>query len=85
MRIEFSKHSIEQMTLRNIVYDAIMSVIQQPDQILKQDQVISIFTKLIYENGKAYIYRVFVNVAKEPNVVITVYKSSKIEKYGYPI
>ena len=32
------------------------------------------------EEGK-YLVRVFVNLAKEPPLVITVYRTSKIEKY----
>jgi len=33
------------------------------------------------ENSNNYLYRVFVNELKKPSVIITVYKTSKIDKY----
>jgi len=35
-----------------------------------------------YEIRKIVLMRVFINTCKEPGVVITVYKTSKIEKYN---
>lgn len=37
------------------------------------------------ENDKFYLYRVYLNICKIPPLVITAYKTSKIEKYGYKI
>jgi hypothetical protein len=39
--------------------------------------------KLIKEGNLKYLYRVFVNICKQPDLVITAYKTSKIEKYEY--
>ena len=47
--------------------------------ILKQDSDICIFQSLSIDNQ--YVLRIFVNITKEPNLVITAYKSSKINKY----
>ena len=85
MTIEFSNHALRQIEARNISQEIILSVIQQPDHTVKQDQSTTIFTKLIDECEKRYLYRVFVNTAKKPSLIITAYKTSKIDKYGYPL
>jgi len=82
MTIEFSNHALRQMEARSIAKEIILSVIQQPDHIVKQDQSTTIFTRLIDEHEKRYLYRVFVNTAKKPPLIITAYKTSKIDKYG---
>jgi hypothetical protein len=40
-----------------------------------------VYHKTLQENDKYYLYRVFVNHDKKPPLVVTVYKTSKIEKY----
>ena len=85
MTVEFSNHALRQMEERSIAKEIILSVIQQPDHKVKQDQSTTIFTKLIDEAEKRYLYRVFVNTAKKPQLIITAYKTSKIDKYGYSI
>ncbi len=82
MAIEFSNHALKQMEARSIAKEIILSVIQQPDYTVKQDQSTTIFTRLINEPEKRYLYRVFVNTVKEPPLIITAYKTSKIDKYG---
>jgi hypothetical protein len=42
---------------------------------------IDIYQKIVIEIDKPYLYRVFVNNTKKPLLVVTVYKTSKIEKY----
>ena len=42
---------------------------------------IDIYQKIVIEFDKPYLYRVFVNNTKKPYLVVTVYKTSKIEKY----
>jgi len=34
-------------------------------------------------DSKTYLYRVFVNNDKIPTLIVTAYKTSKFEKYGY--
>lgn len=85
MDLEFSIHSLRQMEARSISREIILSVINFADQKVIQDSMTTIYSKLIIESGNTYLYRVFVNVLKEPNLIITAYKTSKIEKYGYPL
>jgi hypothetical protein len=57
------------MIARNILKETVISIIEQPNSIIPQDEKIRIYSKIIDEENKLYLYRVFV----------------KIEKYGYKI
>lgn len=85
MTMEFSKHALRQLEARNITKEFILFVIQYPDHILHQDISTIIFEKLIDDPEKPYLYRVFVNSTKNPQLIITAYKTSKIDKYGYSL
>lgn len=61
----------------------VLNTIEQTDSILQQDETTTVYSKITEENSKSYLYRVFVNVSRSPALVITTYKTSKIEKYGY--
>jgi len=78
--IEFSKHALEQINLRAIPLVVAHSVLNNPQQIITENGK-RIYQSIInFEDGN-YLVRVFVNIEKEPNLVITVYKTSKIKKY----
>jgi hypothetical protein len=83
MEFEFSKHALDQMEHRCISKELVLSIVLQPDTIVDQDETTRIYSKLVDEDSKNYLYRVFVNYLKEPLIIITAYKTSKIEKYGY--
>jgi len=40
-----------------------------------------IVNEVLYDSKNKYLYRVFVNICKKSALIITVYKTSKIEKY----
>ncbi|MGD9929754.1 MAG: DUF4258 domain-containing protein [Mangrovibacterium sp.] len=81
----FSKHALAQLERRGINTERVLSIIASPDFVTTQNDQTRIYSKLVTENSKCYLYRVFVNYLKEPALVITAYKTSKIEKYGYKI
>jgi hypothetical protein len=85
MEPEFSKHALEQMERRCISKELVLSIISHPDSIVNQDEKVRIYSKLVIEGSKSYFYRVFINHLKDPAFVITAYKTSKTEKYGYKI
>jgi hypothetical protein len=75
---KFSKHAIEQMKRRSISLEVIKNVLLNPEQVkIENDKKVYQSTM---ENGSSLI-RIFVNHTKDPKVVITVYKTSKIKKY----
>lgn len=80
--IKLSNHALEQMEARGIAYFHVMDTIEEPDSILEESANERVYQKLImFENQKSYLIRVIVNPALSPNLVLTVYRTSKINKY----
>jgi len=54
-----------------------------PEQTLTdtENPEIRIYQSLLNENGQIFLLRVFVNIIKQPNVIVTLYKTTKIQKY----
>ncbi len=82
MEFLFSNHALIRMKSRGIPKDIVLEVIIHADSISFQDESITVYSKLVEENTKPYLYRVFVNKEKTPPLIITAYRTSKIEKYG---
>lgn len=77
----FSKHALEQMKLRGISKEIIEKILASPDKI-KEEEGITIYQSVItFKKAGDYLIRIFVNENKHPHVIITVYKTSKINKY----
>ncbi|MDR2802389.1 MAG: DUF4258 domain-containing protein [Prevotellaceae bacterium] len=79
----FSKHAEEQMLRRGISRKTAMAVISQPEEILVDDKdaTVVIFQSLVKEENQWFLLRIFINKDKTPNEIITLYKTSKIQKY----
>jgi len=73
------------MIRRSILKEQVKSVVEQPDSIIIQDSGVKVYSKLMTENSKSYLCRVFLNELKKPALVITVYKTSKTDKYANKI
>jgi len=65
------------MQLRNISKEVVDFVVNNPDSISNEDDNQQIFQKVMEQ----HLYRVCVNANKNPSVIKTVYKTSKISKY----
>jgi hypothetical protein len=78
-----SKHAHEQMSRRGINYETVMGVVSNPDQTIVDNETPTkiIRQSLIKEDNRIFLLRVFVDTDKQPNVIITVYKTTKISKY----
>jgi len=83
MDFVFSKHAHEQMLRRSINYETVLMVLSQPDQIVADNDnpALVIYQSLIKEDSQMFLLRIFVNRDKQPNMVVTLYKTSKISKY----
>jgi len=68
------------MKLRGIEESIVLDILINPGQIIVNEDK-TIYQSVITEVGKEYLIRIFVNHIKIPNMVITVYKTSKIGKY----
>jgi len=79
----FSKHALEQMSHRCINRETVVRVVSCPNQTIVNDETPTtiVYQSLINEDNRMFLLRVFVDTDKQPNMIITVYKTSKISKY----
>ncbi len=81
-KFELSFHAIEQMKIRGVPEEIVFDVLENPDKIDFEEEGQLIYQKVVlFEGLKQYLVRVFVNSDKSPNLVKTVYRTSKISKY----
>ncbi|MCK9412256.1 MAG: DUF4258 domain-containing protein [Prolixibacteraceae bacterium] len=78
---KFSNHALEQIETRSLSVQVIEEILLSEEKLIIKVGNIDIYQKIIVEVDKPYLYRVFVNNSKEPFLVVTAYKTSKIEKY----
>ena len=77
MHIVLTNHARIRANERNITFEEISETILHPDKITQQDTEIIVFKKL----QKQYLYLVYSKDENGDWVVITVFRTSKIEKY----
>ncbi|MBF0635373.1 MAG: DUF4258 domain-containing protein [Nitrospinae bacterium] len=82
MEFKFSKHALEEATRRDISLDSIEAVLRNPQQIVTEYGGKNAYqAKIESASGKMKLLRVIVDDVKRPPVVITVYRTSRINKY----
>ena len=77
---QFSLHSIEQLAKRNITQQMVVWVIENATEKTIEEGI-TVYQKIVLENNKNYLIRVFMNEDKTPPLIVTAYKTSKIQKY----
>ncbi len=80
MKFAFSIHAIEQMEKRNISMAIAEKVLADPQEINFSGSI-AVYQRILSEYEKSYLFRIFVNADKQPPLVVTAYKTSKIKKY----
>lgn len=83
MEYTISLHAQQRIIRRRISADVLDDVIHKPDNKVVDGECIRIYQKKFKEIEKVYLYRVYLNICKDPAFVITAYRTSKIEKYDY--
>ena len=82
MMFRVSRHAERELLRRKIPRDLLESVLENPDQRIPQPGGKEIRqSRFEFANGKIYLLRVVVLAEKDPPVVVTVYRTSKIGKY----
>lgn len=82
MRYRISRHAEIEMERRGISLDFVESVLENPQQIVfERDGRKAYQSQVDFGSSKVFLLRVIVADDVDPAVVITVYKTSKIEKY----
>lgn len=95
MKCSYSEHALQRMTERNISEEIIEASINNPDSA-KAEHGLIIYQKVWYRTDKEavifsestnnrseerFLIRVFLNELNIPPTVVTVYKTSKLDKY----
>ena len=83
MTYTLSNHVKQRATERRIPVEIINQIINSPQEIVNDEgSGQKIYQSIIeFSEEKTYLVRVFVDTAKEPNVIKSVYRTSKIDKY----
>jgi hypothetical protein len=70
------------MERRQIPYSFVESTLLNPEQIIPaHGGKVAYQSRIDFGAGKIFLVRVIVNDSADPSVVVTVYRTSKIEKY----
>ncbi len=82
MKFEISAHALEEANRREISLDVLESVLKSPDQIVDEyGEKKAYQSKITFGSGKIYLVRVILKEYADHTVVVTVYRTSKIDKY----
>ncbi len=82
MHLLISRHAEEELVRCRIPREWLDSVLESPEQRIPQPGGKEILqSRFASGDGKMYLLRAVVAADKEPPVVVTVYRTSKIEKY----
>lgn len=81
MNFRFSRHAEEEMQRRGISKAAALNLLSAPEQKVPGHGAISCYQSRVSMSGKPYLLRVMVDETKQPPVVVTAYRTSKVAKY----
>ncbi|MDK9700132.1 MAG: DUF4258 domain-containing protein [bacterium] len=79
--IRFTEHAKYEMKRRSIDTRWVVEAVSSPDEIQQVDIKRKIYQKMVLLSGTAYLLRVIIDWIENEMVVVTVYRTSKIEKY----
>ena len=74
-------HGEFEMERRGIGYDMLRHVLEAPEQRECVRPNRDVLQSRIYDEGREFLVRVFVDVDRVPPEVVTVYRTSKVDKY----
>ena len=85
MNFKFSKHAESELVLRQIPRAFAEEVLRQPQQIVPERSPKKAYQSQVdFGSGRMFLLRVIVDDTVEPAMVVTVYRTTKINKYWKP-
>jgi hypothetical protein len=82
MKFKLSRHARQEMGRRRIPAAVVKAVLDRPEQVVEAPGGFRAYqSKFAFGRGKMYLVRAIVAEEAEPPVVVTVYRTSKVEKY----
>jgi hypothetical protein len=79
----FTDHALTEMARREISQEDVKTVLAEPEQteMVREGRAVYQAKRAVSEPQKIFLLRVFVDIDRKPPYVVTVYRTSKIEKY----
>ena len=81
MKYRLSSHAEEEIERRRIPLAVVEAILGKPDQIVPERGLVRAYQSRWDFGGKMFLVRVMVDDSLDPAVVVTVYRTSKIERY----
>jgi uncharacterized protein DUF4258 len=81
LNYRLSTHARQEMERRGIPLPWVEAVLENPDQITPERGALKAYQSKRDIGGKMYLVRVIVDERADPALVVTVYRTTKIEKY----
>ncbi len=82
MIFRLSRHAEEEMIRRQIPQEWVDALLDAPEQTIPQPNGTEVLqSRFAAKDGRMYLVRAVVAITKQPAIVVTVYRTSKIEKY----
>lgn len=81
MNFRLTRHAEEELVRRQIPRQSILDTLNHPEQIVPQREGRRAYQLVVNFSGKMFMVRAIVDDRIDPAVVITVYRTSKIDKY----
>ena len=79
----FTDHALSEMARRQITEEDVKTVLAKPEQMemVREGRAVYQSRLEMGDPPKIYLLRVFVDIDRTPPYVVTVYRTSKVEKY----
>jgi hypothetical protein len=84
MEYRISRHAEDELVIRSIPRSMLENVMSSPEQIVNVESGLQVLQSRVGPFGmhrQTMLLRAIVDTKNDPNVVITVYLTSKIERY----
>jgi len=82
MTAVLTNHARLEMVRRGIAEDLVMAILETPEQVVaEREGLVAYQSRLAVEDGRVMLVRVIAEDRSTPRKVITVYRTSKIDKY----
>ena len=81
MKYRLSEHARQEIERRRIPLILIEDTLAEPDQVVPERGVVKAYQSKCEIHGKMFLLRVIVDDSVAPAVVVTAYRTTKIEKY----
>jgi hypothetical protein len=81
VRYILSKHAQQEIERRRIPLSLLEAVLEKPDQVVLERGVAKAYQSICEIGGKMFLLRVILDDSVDPAVVVTAYRTTKIEKY----